>query len=284
MMPQAWRGNGDHADAGGRSPRVGFPFGVVAILLLATWGVSPAQDISDQTVRARVTAAIADVLLVQPRDVELTTLNFHESSHTYGQRPTYGCGCIVRSAGGNVLGRVRAEVDAESGYVYYVQWATQRRDEMLRMATEFVASHFPGWSENMVLSEHWGEDRIVSFTWHEKVGEVRTGTFVYAHYYANFPGRPYFYGGYVGTARSMDDVQITKEQAIDAARQFIREAGYEGELQSAELYLDDMHRPFPHWYLSFSVGRQGAERYTQANILVHAVTGEVLDGDENDEE
>lgn len=256
------------------------------ILCLAV-GIDPlaAQQLPQTEVRASLRAALAGVLEVPVERVELKSFTFREQSSTFAQRPTYTCACAVRTAAGRVLGEVGAEVDARDWSVYYVQWGTQQSDEMRRMATDFVARHFPGWSDEMVLlSEEWGESRSVNYSWHEKRGQVWTGTYAYAHFYRNRPGRPYFYGGYTATPRTLEDVTVSRDEAIQAALSFAHEQDAEDpRAAETELYLDSHLYPYPQWRVTIEFGthEQWGDELPRSTIIVHGQSGELMEPSED---
>jgi len=250
-------------------------------LLLPLLGVGPisAQQLPQSEARASLLAALADVLEVPVERVELKSFTFREQSSTFAQRPTYTCACEVRTAAGRVLGSVGAEVDARDWSVYYIQWGSKRREEIRRMATDFVAEHFPGWSDEMALmGEEWDETRSVNYSWYGKRGDVWTGTYAYAYFYRNRPGRPYFYGGYTATPRTLEDVTVTEEEAVATALAFAEEHDAENpRVLKTEVHLDSHLYPYPQWRVTVVFGseEQGGE-LPRATIIVHGQTGKVM--------
>jgi len=209
---------------------------------------------------------------------ELLQMKSITESSEYG-RPVYLCRATIITPDGRDVEDVHVVVDAEALYVTSAGHGVRNEDEMAKLAEEFVRTNFPRWSENMVLQYGSRKNGRVLYRWAERRGGVWTGTFVGLGVNIYRPGAPWTYGAYVATPRSLDDIRVTEEQAVATARQFLAEHDYEGDLQSAELYLDHHLRPYPHWYVSFDAIKRDAPPEREAhrlNVLVDAVTGDVV--------
>jgi len=241
-------------------------------------GVPVAAQGDDPQFRDSARDAIAQVLEVREDQVEIEAVRFEEQSSTYGQRPTCYCRCLVRSTVGRTIGWVDADLSTDDWRVYDLRWRLGDRDDVRRGAREFVASHFPGWSENMTLRvQEFGDNGRARFKWYERVGGAWTGTFAYVYVYTDQPGRPYTYGGYVATPRSMDDVQVTREQAIQTALEHVAGAGLQTRrLEDAELYLDSPLDPYPHWNVTVRFGAEDTPGPHLVTVIIQAETGEVI--------
>ncbi len=255
---------------------------VVALLavVLAVPSVQPQGGANVD--RGGISQAVAEALGVPGTWVTLSSVEAIESE-LQGRALGYLCLCTVSGTRGNLLAQLRVWVAADTYRVGSITCVE---------LTQFVSASFEGWSDQMVLkfqaSSPMGFEqplnvtpsRATSFYWAEKRGEAWTGTWVSATFSHTMPAWPERYHGYVAQPRSIEDVEIPKERAIEIA---LAEAGRPGledpEVKQADLYLDHHIRHFPHWMIEVAEPqpRGMATHPLQITVMVDAVSGEVLD-------
>ncbi|MGD9495318.1 MAG: hypothetical protein AB7Y46_03300 [Armatimonadota bacterium] len=262
----------------------------VAVLAVAVAVAVHAQD-GEEVERGRIVQAIAEALGVPATWVILSSAQVVESEPA-GRALGYMCLCTVTGTRGNLLAKLRVWVAAGTYRVGYITCVELTPDELAQVAREFVSTTFDGWSEQMVLKFQASSpiafeqplrvtpSRATSFYWAEKRGEAWTGTWVSATFIHRMPAWPETYDGYVAQPRSIEDVKIPRERAVEVA---LAEAGRRGladpEVKQADLYLDHHLWHFPHWMIEVAEPqpRGQATHPLHTSVMVDAVSGEVLD-------
>ncbi|MBD3292359.1 MAG: hypothetical protein GF393_05510 [Armatimonadia bacterium] len=163
-------------------------------------------------------------------------------------------------------------------------WNPLSSEDTLLAARHLISSHFPAWSERMVLrnSDATTEDHKAArwFRWEEKLDGAWTGTWVAVKVPTATPGIPLHYFGYVAQPRSLDDVEVTERDAVEIAIAEARRRGLEDvRVSRVDLYLDNQFRHFPHYIIIVGEpeprGKWGMVPL-QIDVIVHAVSAEVV--------
>lgn len=228
------------------------------------------------SLQARLRPLVAQFFGVPPELLKITSVR----ESTLGERAVYSVYATVVTPEGRTVDNVFAHIDFEANYVTSAGRRVFETDDALHIAEAFARANFPAWSERMVLQEARRSGDKVICRWGERDGEVWTGSFVGLTCSVYRPGIPTTYIAYVATPRRVEDIRVTREEAVAAARRFLAGNGYKGQLQYAELHLDDLNWRFPFWWVAFQARREGAtaeQREVTLNVLVHAMTGEIVE-------
>jgi len=147
-----------------------------------------------------------------------------------------------------------------------------------KLARRALAPWPPGMRLGYRQAEYRGQENpIHDFQWEEWNGIARTGTRVSVGVNPCPPGAVYRFYMYLAPKHSASEVKITREQAIAAATESLRQKGAVNPKvwkDHTDLYLSKEWLEQPHWWVQLDYdNRQGG--YIQ-DILVDAVTGEVL--------
>ncbi|MGD9495320.1 MAG: hypothetical protein AB7Y46_03310 [Armatimonadota bacterium] len=261
----------------------------VACVCCLEAGPALPQD-EPQPDRERIVQLVAQFVGVPPGQVHLSSATYW--ANPLLPSPVFVCGCTVTDSEGRLLGKLVTEVHAQDHYLTSARWGMPNREALREAAHEFVATHFPGWSEDMVLqweitSPQSFEQPVAlapaastMFRWAEKREGAWTGTYVAVTFIDELPGLPDMCMGYVAEPRSLADVKVPEERAIELALGEARRRGLEEPVvRQADLYLDHHIRHFPHWMIDVAEPqpRGGATHPRQTSVMVDAVSGEVLD-------
>ena len=240
--------------------------------------------------RERIVQLVAQFVGVPPGQVQLSSATYWAERSLPSS--VFVCGCTVTDGEGRLVGRVTAEVHAQEYYVASAKWGLPSRDTLREVAEAFVASRFPGWSDDMVLQ--WEAKSPVSFEqpitvapaattmfrWAERRDGAWTGSYVAVVVVDDLAGLPDMYVGYVAQPRSLADVTVPEERARALALDEARRRGLEEPVvEQADLYLDHHIRHFSHWMIDVAEPqpRGGNIHPLHAYVMVDAVSGEVLD-------
>ncbi len=267
-----------------------------ATVVVLCWAAIPcvAQGVHEPD-RARVVNAVADFLGVPREWVSIASLSGGTAAPGAPIRwrmAVWGGEFVVTNGQGHLVGRLHAAVDIETYHVACANWNRLTAEERQSTARSFVSAQFPGWSDDMVLVTEGGSpgsfgqamaffpESVSCFRWAEKRDNAWTGTYVQVTVLDSLPRMPVQYGGYVAQPRSLADVRVPEERAIEVALEEARRRGLEDpEVKQADLYLDHHIRHFPHWMIEVTEPqpRGQATHPLHASVMVDAVSGEVLD-------
>ncbi len=242
-----------------------------------------AADTQEETLQAEVTKIVAGFYAVPEAQLGIGSVE----RTTHHDRPAVRVQATIRGPDGRTVNRVFAYIDGELRYVMASGRRVFDTQEAQQIAEEFVRTTYPAWSDDMLLQEAVRSDDRLMLRWAEKRGEVWTGSFVGMSCTVYRPGVPATYSAYVATPRSVDEIEITKDEAVVAARQFLADRGYESEVVSVELHLDSLFRPFPDWWVMLRAKQRDAlaqQADRTVNVLVDATTGEIVARRSDDEQ
>ncbi len=224
----------------------------------------------------RVAQAASPLLGVRAEDIGVVSV----TPSTLGEQRIYDCTCATHAADGRMLEKWAVFLDQATLYVRMATPLICDENATREIAETMARALFPAWCDGMALETELQSGDITRFGWEERRDGVRTGSFVRFSVSRYRPGVPRNYVSYVATPRSLDEVKVTREQAVQKAMAEIAAKGFRGELKSAELYLDSNMRPFPHWILHLDARKEGAGPEPEslpAGFVIHAVTGEIVE-------
>ncbi len=253
----------------------------VATLIALAYAACSTQAgvaVADDTVPSaeRVAQAASLFLGVGAEDIEVVSI----VPNDFGQQPVYDCTCATHAADGRRLEKWAVFLDRMTLYVRLATPLICDENTTRQIAETMARALFPAWSDDMALETELQSSDITRFGWEERRDGVRTGSFVRFSVSRYRPGVPRNYAAYVATPRSLDEVKVTREQAVQKAMAEIAAKGFRGELKSAELYLDSNMRPFAHWILHLDARKEGTGPEAEtlpAGFVIHAVTGEIVE-------
>lgn len=142
--------------------------------------------------------------------------------------------CRIPRPGGGTEG-VSASVDAAGWYVSGAIWRDRlvhpdrargvepaTKEAMRRAAVGFARTHFPRWSRRMRLAyfgvaRQWEDAKAYRFLWRERLQGFDTGTYTSVEVTGYGEPQVYSYSAHIAPYHSLDEVRITRQQAIRAA-------------------------------------------------------------------
>lgn len=196
------------------------------------------------------------------------------------------------SHGKGVARGICVEVASRGLYVQSVMWldnvppgGPKRRnllsvDQTQAMAERLARRVLSPWPSGMRLTARdvaysGQENPSHDFVWEEWDGIARTGTRVFIGVNPCPPGSIYMFLEYLAPKHSVSEVKITREQAIAAAIESLRQRGAENPRvwqDHADLYLSQEWLERPHWWIGLDYDNRHGGHIQ--DMLIDAGTGE----------